>query len=149
MSRSYEFRVMVRGYKPERIGEICSTLQAQWDFDPSEFPGKEEAPPAELDVSGVEDLTGGMAAGEMADHQAHAVWAVNGAYCQVAVWSTFLDVVPPTDTHMWNEGDHQEWMERGGPNSDERDDRVQPAHGVPGAQRAGEDGGNTREQAGR
>ena len=133
MSRSYEYRVFVRGYQPERIMEICAALATQWDFDPSEFPLKGEAPPAELDVSGVDDLTGGMAADEMAARLAHAVWAANGAYCEFEVWSTFLDVVPPSDTHTWIEGDYQEWLAKGGPASDERDNHVQTAHGVPGA----------------
>ena len=128
MSRSFEFRVMVRGYKPERVMDICAALHTQWDFDPSDFPVKDEAPPAELDVSGVDSLYAGMAADEMADRLAHTVWVANGAYCEVEVWSTFLDVVPPSDTHTWNAGDYQEWLENGGPHSDERDDRVQEAH---------------------
>jgi hypothetical protein len=147
MSRSYEFRVMVRGYKSKRIGEICAALQAQWDFDPSEFPGTDEAPAAELNVSGVDDLTGGLAADEMAARLAHAAGTANGAYREVAAWSTFLDVVPPSDTHTWTEGDHQEWLDQGGQESDERDGQVQGAHGVPGAQRAGEGGRAARQLA--
>jgi hypothetical protein len=124
MSRSYEIKVMVRGYRPQELGEICAALQSQWDFDPSDFPLSEEPPPAELDACGVDNLCGGMSADEMADRLAHAVWAANGAYCQVEVWSTFLDMVPP-----------EEWQESGGAehDDDKRVDCVQEADGVPRA----------------
>ena len=133
MSRSYEFRIMVRGYKPERVMEICAALQEEWDFDPSGFPGQEETPPEELNVSGVDNLTGGLAADDMADRLAQAVWAANGAYCEVEVWSTFMDVTPPSDTHTWNADDYQAWIKAGGPESHEQNDHVQAADGVPGA----------------
>jgi len=122
VSRSYEYKVMVRGHKPERMSDICKALRAQWDFDPSEFPLADEAPPAELDVTGVDNLTGGLTSDEMAVRLAQAVWTANGQYCEVEVWSTFLDVVPPSDTHTWTEGDYKEWLLKGGPATDERDD---------------------------
>ena len=112
---------MVRAYKPERMSDISAALQAQWDFDPSEFPLSDEAPPAELDATGVGNLTGGMAADDMAARLAQAVWAANGAYCEVEVWSTFLDMVPPSDTHTWTAGDYEAWLQQGGPHTDERD----------------------------
>ena len=132
MSRSYEMRVMVRGYKPGRLGDICGALHAQWDFDPAEFPLGEVPPPAELDVSGTDNLCGGMSADEMAGRLAHAVWAANGAYCAVEVWSTFLDVVPPSDVHTWNDGDYQGWIEQGGPGDGQHVDSLQEADAEPG-----------------
>jgi hypothetical protein len=132
MSRSYEMRVMVRGHKPERLGDICGALEAQWEFDPSDFPLDEMPPPAELDVSGVDHLCGGMSADEMAERLAHAVWAANGAYCGVEVWSTFLDITPPSDVYTWNAGDYQEWIEQGGPDDGQCVDRVQEADREPG-----------------
>jgi hypothetical protein len=133
VSRSFEFKLSVRGYRAERLRGICGALQTQWDFDPSDFPLEEEPPPKDLSVSGVDELCGGTTAEEMADRLAHAVWSANGAYCEVEVWSTFLDVVPPSDVHTWNDGDYQEWIEAGGPQSDECVDQVQQTNGEPGA----------------
>ena len=120
MSRSYELKVMVRGYKTERLGDICAALATQWDFDPSEFTLQDETPPAELDVSSVGYLTGGMTADDMAARLAQAVWVANTAYCEVEVWSTFMDVTPPTDTHTWTDGDYRDWLKQGLPDSDEQ-----------------------------
>ena len=111
MSRCYELRIKIMGHKPERILEICGALHAQWNFDPSGFPAKCETP-EELDLSGVDNLVGGLTAQEMADRLAHVVWQVNGAYCKVEVWSTDLALVPPSDVHTWNAGDHLEWREK-------------------------------------
>ena len=42
VSRSYEMRVMVRGYRPGRVGDICGALHAQWDFrKPTERLGRD------------------------------------------------------------------------------------------------------------
>lgn len=133
MSRAYEMKVMVRRCRPEQLRDICGALQAQWDFDPSDFPLDQKPPPAELDVSGVDNLCAGMADDEMAARLAHAVWAANGAYCEVEVWSTFLDVVPPSDVHTWNTGDYQEWQEQGGTEDGQHVDQVQDADTEPGA----------------
>ena len=114
MSRSYEFKIMVRGFKRELIKEIGAALIDLWDFDPGDFPGEDEALPEQLDACGVDNLTGGTTDDEMAAQLAHAVWAANGAYCEVEVWSRFLDVVPPEDVHTWTEGDYQEWLQEQG-----------------------------------
>lgn len=140
MSKEYEFRLMAHGYRPERLWEICATLHTQWDFNG--FPLGEEPPPEELDVAGVDSLTSGMTVDQMAARLAHVVWAANGGYCEVEVWSTFQDALPPCDIHTWKESDYRAWQDRGGPESDERDDRVQGADGVSGPERSGEDGRN-------
>ena len=109
MSRSYELRVSVQGYRPERRGDICGALHSQWDFNPDDFPLEEEAPEP-FTVIGVDNLNAGLSADEMAARLAQAVWAANGAYCEVEVWSTFLDLLPPSDIHTWSEGDYEEWL---------------------------------------
>ncbi|MEI7435992.1 MAG: hypothetical protein WCL16_04190 [bacterium] len=120
MSRSYEFKVMVRGYETEWLSDICAALATQWGFDPSEFPLQDETPPAELNVSGVGCLTAGMTADDMAARLEQTVWVANTAYCEVEVWSTFMNVIPPADVHSWNGGDYRNWLEQGGADSDER-----------------------------
>lgn len=112
MSRCYEFRITVSGYEPERLGEICAALHTQWDFDPSGLPIGEDPPPQELDATGVDNLCAGMTAEEMAERLARAVWAANGAYCEVEARSLYLDDQPPSDTHTWEEGDYEEWIEQ-------------------------------------
>lgn len=121
MSRTYEMRVMVRRYNPRRLGDICGALHAQWNFDPSDFPVRGKTPPAELDITGVDNIYTGPQASEMASRLAHAVWHANGAYCEVEVWSRFLDVAPPQDVHTWTADDHRAWLAAGGPESDEHD----------------------------
>jgi hypothetical protein len=66
-------RVMISRYNPERLRDIGAALRELWEFDPSEFPTEDEAAPVELTVSGVDNLTGGMTADDMAAKLAHAV----------------------------------------------------------------------------
>ncbi len=112
MSRCFKMRVTVRRYRPERMMDICGALLAQWDFDPSEFPDKGDPPPEALDVTGVDDLGGGMADDEFATRLAQAVWVANGAYCEVEVQSTDLDAAPPSTIHGWNEDEYREWLHK-------------------------------------
>ena len=109
MSRCYEMRVTIRGFRPERVLAICGALHTQWDFDPSRFPAKEDPVPEELDVTGVDYLGGGMTEDEFAARLAQAAWAANDAYCEVEVQSLYLDACPPSTHYAWSDGDYQAW----------------------------------------
>jgi hypothetical protein len=56
------------------------------------------------------------------------VWTANGAYCEVEVWSTFLDITPPSDIHTWTEGDYQEWMGEAAHANEKHDHHVSAEH---------------------
>ena len=100
MSRYYSMFVRITGPAPERIDAVKSAAEAEWSFEDWVL-GGEDVLTAAADGS----LCGGETEEEFAQRLAKAVWAANGAFCEVEVHATYLEDLP-CETHCFDQDDY-------------------------------------------
>ena len=113
MSRNFSMNIEVTGSVPALRRKIVAACCREWGFAASDFSFLKPDPPKphSMTVTADGQLCGGETDSEFADRLAAAVWAANGAYCEVTVRATCLDELP-YDTNTRDETDYRAWRRR-------------------------------------
>ena len=112
MSRLYEMKVELPRINPLKedaiLGECCS----EWYFQRADFYVDPSARPNRLLTC---TAPGFMRVGESEDEfvkrLTNAIWKANGAYCRVIIQTTYLESVPPNETHELGVEDYKMFKE--------------------------------------
>ena len=96
MSQTYQMDVFLKNVDARKVGDVAKLAGAEWPFgewNHDHRAGQDDGL-IDLDARGVGSLAGGEEPDEFADRLALAVWAANGGYCAVEVYSTYMEDLP-------------------------------------------------------
>ena len=99
MSRYYSMSVSITGADANRVDAVKQAVKAEWEFDDwQEHNGV-------LTALADGRLCGGETEDQFAERVAKAVWAANGAPCQINVTATYLEDLP-YESYSLDESDY-------------------------------------------
>ncbi len=100
MSQTYQMDVFLKNVDVRRVGDVAKMAGEEWPFGEWNYdhPDGQDDGLIDLDSSGIGQLAGGEEPDEFADRLALAVWAANGGFCDVEVYSTYIEDLPQ-DAH--------------------------------------------------
>lgn len=110
MSRFYEMQVEITGFNPDTKEKIIEACCREWPFEPEDLaydPGNN----GKMWALAQDNLCGGESEDEFVERLRHAVWAANGAYCQVEIQATYLED-QPREIYSSDENDYKEWLKK-------------------------------------
>lgn len=101
MGRLYEMAIHISGFRKERIKNIQTQIQKEWNVKELQS-GK-----STVSFFGEINLSGGESEDEFARKVATLIWNINGAYCKVEVNATYLENLP-SETYSFTTKDYRQ-----------------------------------------
>ena len=101
MSRCYRMEVEITDFDSRNSKVIKAAAKKQWPF--KEWEKDEDG----LGCSAESSLCGGESEEEFGERLTVAIWRANGAYCDVLITATYLEIEPPSVEHQLDEGDYE------------------------------------------
>jgi hypothetical protein len=89
---------------PSKCNEVCQALCSEWDFSENYYINPEKN---YILASGTGCLSDGLEESEFAEQLKDAVFAANGAGCEILVKATYLDDLP-YETYHFCKDDYKE-----------------------------------------
>jgi hypothetical protein len=97
--------VEIMDHDSQKSKAIKTAAAHEWPF--TDWEKSED----ELGCSAESSLCGGESEEEFAERLTVAIWRANGAYCDVLITATFLEIEPPSEEHQFDEDDYERLIE--------------------------------------
>lgn len=113
MSQTYQMDVSLKNVDARKVGDVALFAGKEWPFGDwsHDHPDGQDDKLIDLDSCGTGSLAGGETPEEFADRLSLAVWRANGGFCEVRVYSTYLEELPQ-DEHRRGRRDFNRLMKR-------------------------------------
>jgi hypothetical protein len=93
--------VEIMDHDSKKSKAIRKAAANEWPF--AEWEKDEDG----LGCSAESSLCGGEREEEFAERLTVAIWRANGAYCDVLITASYLEIEPPSEEHHLDEGDYE------------------------------------------